>query len=312
MFIARLLPEELLEGYRGRLRLLNGLRDGDAVVKALNGLLPGMAAYIGCPVAFTELVARHNSCPTYDVVMRHSMWPFTAAIDRPRDHRRIEALAETRAGRTAVMRGARSHAWLCRDCVREDLGFWHLSYWRRSHQLPGALWCEKHRSALGRVSLGAIQAGPPDHCAAEAEVPEPSLLESARDSSEVQRFLDICLGILEADIALERASCASILLRKALESDVCGRPEDAGEALTELSRRKLPIAWRREVSPKIDWNRGAVVATIEAVCRAQQYPPSTTAVALVAALLFASSDDALLALSRPNEAEERMRPAKLS
>jgi hypothetical protein len=297
MFIPKLLPEELLDGYRGRLRLLNGLRDGKAVVEEWNGLILGVAGHQRCAVAFTDLVAGHNGCSSYNVVMRHSLWPFTSAVDRPVDVQAVEALVKTQSGRTAVMRGARSHAWLCLNCVKEDLGFWHVSYWRRAHQLPGALWCDKHLSTLGRVSSGAIQAGPPDHCIEDAAFPEAGFVENLQGVAEVQRFLDICNGILESGPLLERATCASVLVRQAVEAGICSKPEGASAALTELVRQRLPVAWCREVFPKVEWDRSGTASTIDVVCRNQPYGASTTSVAFVAGLLFRSSDEALRVLA---------------
>lgn len=296
MLIPHLLPDELLDGYRGRIRALNELRDARGVVEAWNAMVYGIAGSQLCTMAFAELTARHNGRRIYDVVLRHSLWPFTTAIGRPCTTQAIEALITTQAGRTATMRHARSHAWLCTECVSEDLGFWRTSYWRRSHQLPGAFWCDKHRCILGRVWTGALDSGPPANHIRVAEFKDVDFAEHLTTIPEICNFLDICAGILESDRPLDRANSAAVLTRQAIACGICKQPEDAGAALTELVRKRLPVVWCREVFPKIDWSQRNAIAMLDAQCRVRGYPASTTGIAFAAGLLFNTADDALRAL----------------
>lgn len=299
MDIPTLLPEELLEGYRGRLRCLNMMRDGQAVAGALNGLHLGKGtSHPARELSFVDLVAKHNRCSAHQVVMQHSLWPFTAALGRPHDPAHVEQLMHTLAGRTAVMRVARPQAWLCPDCVHEDLGFWGVSYWRRGHQLPGAMWCEKHQTPLHPTSRGAIQGGPPDHCMPVAEPPDVAWVESLQSNVVVQRFASICAGILDSAPVLDRVHCAVAVVAGAIRAGICGRPDDAGDALSALARERLPQAWRANVFPKINWSQTGSIPMIDAVCHVQRYPASEVAIAFVSSLIFDSADEALVTLGR--------------
>jgi len=297
MYIPRLLPEELLSGYRGRLRMLNGLRDGLDVTIKLNGARLGRRNHQRCELAFVELAAEHNECSLYDVVMQHSLWPFSSAVDRPRLQEEVECVARTQSGRTEVMRAARPDAWLCGSCVKEDLAFWGVSYWRRGHQLPGVLWCDKHGTALRRASLCSIELGPPDHCLDKTEDLDAETFQRCQSNGIGQTFVGICSDVLASAVPLTRTACARALVEKALESGACQRPRDVGMVLSDLARIRVPLEWRRHAFPKIDWTRGGLVKMIDAVCRVQQYPASTAAIAFVAAIIFNSADDALRALS---------------
>jgi len=296
MLVPDLLLEELLDGYRGRLRFLNDLRDRQAVTATLNGLHIGHDGHQARERSFVELVAKYNRRSIHHVVMHHSLWPFTAAIGRPNSVSDIERLADQQAGRTAMMRSARPDAWLCPKCVAEDLAFWGASYWRRSHQLPGVLWCDKHHNGLRRANLNELQAGPPDHCLENAEPLDTGWIESLRSNSIIQRFLDICAGILESGAPLDKTHCTHSIVLAAVGAGLCSRSQDVGRALFDLACSQLPVEWCCSAFPRINWTRATGTAMIDAACRVQ-YPTSTAAIAFVGALVFRSADNALNALA---------------
>lgn len=297
MFLPKLRPEEHLEGYRGRLRFLNGLRDGNVVGMALDDEDAARTGRKGHRLGFAELVAAHHEVSTHDLLMRHSLWPFSFAVDRPLSPQTVNQMAGTQAGRTSIMRAARPGAWMCRECVQEDMDFWGYSYWRRQHQLPGVLWCDKHGAHLAQVHLGAVIAGMPDHCWKESKLVNARLCELARGVDSIRRYLEICQSILESAIPIRRADCAARLTVEAISSGLCTSAPGAGAATFELARATLPSEWLEEVFPKIDWQRRSKVTVMDGVFGYQLYAAPTAAIALAAALLFESSDDALRSLS---------------
>ncbi|MDY0748727.1 TniQ family protein [Paucibacter sp. R3-3] len=293
MYIPKMLPEELLFGYRGRIRFLNDLADGAAVTHALNNLHAGrMSCTQRSELAFTELIAEHNKCSIHDVVIHHTMWPYAAAIDRPAGEAAVEAFAQTQAGRTSLMRGVRRHAWLCKSCIEEDLAFWHVSYWRRSHQLPGALWCDKHQVPLWRCSLAALEEGPPDHHLDRAQSFDTGASARARQNRHVQRCMDVFAGMLEAGPVVDRALSSAALIGRAVALSLCRGIDDAPVAMTFLVRDRLPEEWLQEAFPKsIKWEK-PVIGSFEAICN-NSMPLSVLAVAVVASLLSDSFSDAM-------------------
>jgi hypothetical protein len=284
--------------------MLNGLRDGDCVTETLNRLLDGGQDRHNRSVSFTELVARHNECSVFDVVMLHSLWPFTAAVaNRPVGIANVENMAGTRVGRTAVMRAARTDAWLCPHCIDEDLDFWRLAYWRRSHQIPGALWCEKHRTRLGRMPMHVLEDGLPSHCVDRAAFESYSLVSELQQVPEIERFLNICHELLETGLPLERASCARALARRALGKGHCGHVNELADTVSAIVRRRVPRVWLREISPRTDWSRPAVLM-IDAVFRGLYEAVPTLWIALIAAVLFDSGDEALAMLCDSGERQQ--------
>lgn len=44
-------------------------------------------------------------------------------------------------------------ALFCAECIESDLGSSGMSFWRRSHYLPGAVNCDSHRRPLSQVDI---------------------------------------------------------------------------------------------------------------------------------------------------------------
>lgn len=293
-----LLPEELLNGYRGRLRLPNGLRDGVHVNAWLNGLEFGSPRQIARVKPFVALVAKHNRSTTYEIVVRHTLWPFTAAVGRVSDPAAVDDLAYERSARTAMMRTVRPHAWFCQACVEEDLDFWGLSYWRRSVQLPGAVWCDKHLSPLCFTSLGAMDSGPPHHFLDGAESADSSRVEEAQSNPFVRSFVEICAGILDAGLVLHRGRCADAIWDRSSDLRTASPGPAFARELVSRALECLPHWWLQVAFPKINWSRPEAVMLFTSVFGSSSYPASSSSMALAASLMFTSSDEALAALGR--------------
>lgn len=296
--IPKLLPEELLHGYRGRLRLLNDLRDEVAVMTWLNRLERGETVYRSREMSLAELVAKHNESSAYGVVMQHSLWPFTAAVGRPDGVADVERFGQQQSGRTAMLRTARPQAWLCLACVEEDLDFWGLSYWRRSHQLPGVLWCDKHETALQSCSQGSFIAGLPDQCINSATRQDSAWVRELRSNPTVSMFVEICAVILESGLVLDADRCARAISSRSVRQGLCSTRAEAGQALLKLALERLPMRWLQAAFPKVDWSRPERILLFDTVFRhVPSYAASTVAIVLAAALTFTSVDTSLDELS---------------
>lgn len=296
--IPQLFPEELLHGYRGRIRLINGLRDGNAVNAWLNGRKTGNRGHASRERSFVDLVAEHNGCTMRHVVMQHSLWPFTAAVDRPDSAEEIEELADRQSGRTAMLRVARREAWFCRSCVDEDLAFWGVAYWRRNHQLPGVMWCDKHETPLHHASLNRIEAGPPDHSLIDAETTDAAWVDELRSNPTLRCFLEIGSVILEAQLRLDRRHCVGAIRRGVPEEETCATSEGIEVALVRAALERLPVGWLSATFPRVLWQQPDRVGVFCTAFRRhfQAYPLSTASLALAAALTFGTLERSLVEL----------------
>lgn len=301
MNLPELLPEELLIGYEGRLRTLNYVPESPSIAAALNRLTPRSSSAPGLQMSFVEMVAEAHGRTVLDVVMNHTLWPYTAAVGRLTSRAAIEAFVVSQAGRTALSRPTRHGAWLCADCVTEDLAFRNLSYWRRNHQLPGAFWCDKHGSPLAQVSSLAMTTGEPHHFAAHARRCDQMDGLALRANRLVSDFTELSVELLAAGAVVDHATTARSIRARAVAQGLVKSGGDVGIALSKLARASAPLTWLAEAFPKITWREVGGNTVISAVCRERPSSVSTAAVLLVASLVSSSTDDALaLLVVRPS------------
>jgi len=142
------MPEELHRGYLGRVININGLKsEKDAInrISIMFGLETNprytwqyCAEELGLMAGMTEekFIRFHsNYSVNGDLTISFLYYPDS----------------EIRTtSKSQLIYGICPYANFCKECVSEDEVFHGFSYWRRDHQIPGQLWCPKHRIALQR------------------------------------------------------------------------------------------------------------------------------------------------------------------
>jgi hypothetical protein len=149
MQTSRIHIDEFICGYRGRLRAFNLFRGSKynfmhALHKEMH---PPETPLNECPAAVTLALAA--GMPIQQFVQNHSLLPyhnFISMKDYDVDHGDPSRLSLIINLGTRVWR--QSEAWLCLDCIKEDIVNSGYAYWRRSHQLPGIYWCNQHGAQL--------------------------------------------------------------------------------------------------------------------------------------------------------------------
>lgn len=106
--------------------------------------------------------------------------PYFCALASPRQQESIvQEVARRPGGRkpTFLMKAIRRRRTLsfCRECVRSDRLSNTSPYWRRAHQLPGVLFCDRHRTRLLEVPYSTSRSAPwplpPKHTRFEEVIP---------------------------------------------------------------------------------------------------------------------------------------------
>lgn len=110
--------------------------------------------------ADATLTARLAGVSPVELVLEHSMLPYsTAFMPRERQRALLEKALNPRAQNESLASLTKNVTYsvkfkrVCPDCVREDLKNFGESYWRRSHLLPGVLWCPMHGTILQSTTL---------------------------------------------------------------------------------------------------------------------------------------------------------------
>lgn len=190
MQITKPLPDELHNGFIGRLMHVNGLTNLAAFKKSLLQKFP-------CNNGFSiETIAQAVRIPLGRYARHHTLMPFLHSVRSEHEAKFAHEDVMVWYGTSAHLARATPEVSFCADCVEEDLNFWGVSYWRRSHQLHGIVVCPKHGRALHRQLRPAILHLPQNFLGKVVEV-KPAIVEQAQTNEFVRRYQEICLLLLE-------------------------------------------------------------------------------------------------------------------
>ena len=295
MSIPKILPDEYLEGYRGRLGLLKGWRSRLAVAGGLAGFL-GRAGDAGTgTMAFHLLAAAANDLGPVDLVGAHSLLPIAWGIDGP-DTRELndENLRDVDKC-LSIYRTHRRSLWLCSACIREDRALHRFSYWHRDHQLPAIHKCLKHGEFLRFVPLRQLIDSLPEHLEGHSVVTPAALPEGA---------LAPCTGIASALIrsmanerwTLRRTEAAASLRAAADRIGLGGggtvEPEQAAARVGSL----LAAWWISDALPNLKKMGGPRRHFVDTAMGFSALSTTVVSIAMTASVLFETQDQALAEL----------------
>jgi len=293
-------PDELDEGYAGYVMRLNGLRS----MKALDRL---MREWAGCTdkswreVSRLELFSKVANLSVMDFVLHHTTLPLRRGItsyqaDLPHGSDRNKKIWWSTA-----MRDARTGAYFCECCVREDLEFHGRSYWRRSHQVPGLLSCAKHGIPLSfcRDSSAFHQA--PSHWIGSCETVDAAWALEVEANETIARYLAICDGLMDCNQPFAVDHVRAVLFHKGASQ---GLQTSAGKAKAPLLSDKVieqcGRQWLALVLPDLADKADKVpLSKVDGVFYLKTSASTTFAYVLACASLFESAEEALNALAGP-------------
>lgn len=293
MRLSTIFPDELACTYLSRVRSENVLHSNQELAHALRvagiiknlpanaaALLEELLAVLG--MSARELVCSHSLVPAQKCVVNYNFE--NAAPPDFGDKRYLRFAAH----------GSRVMC-LCRDCVHEDLDYWGVSYWRRSHQLTGVTWCLKHLRPLSYVTdSGALDLSP-DMAVAYAADRTFSDLRMALDSPVVQRYASIMTSLLENARAPVHYGCAGKVIRdRAVLKGLKVMPSKTARYLSDEAQEQLPESWLDEHFPASKSKKDHEFSPwIDHTGHARTKPASVSAFALALALLWDDPDEAV-------------------
>lgn len=304
MIIPSIQPDEWLEGYRGRLSRLSDISTRVGVEPALRNFMAHRRNDTDRPLSFIGMLSVKLGMPVSDIVLRHTLWPAQILIDRAIDHRAIARQAADTDGKFVFSRPMRLKTWLCPRCVEDDLAQLPFSYWRRSHQLPGQLFCRDHGHELHFVPRSNhLVHLPHEHLGASTPASN-ELLERVRRSIHVTRAMQIFNAMLDGQFSPLRGHCSAVLSRRAKALGMTGDSAGRFAEVKDLVEQHIPIAWLKDAMPKVT-ARLKSMDFIDRVFDTSLAGPSVVAVGVVAAMLFDDCNGALRALGADAPSKKR-------
>jgi hypothetical protein len=245
------LPDELDIGYLGRVLAINGLGEGRQAKFALRQFhaltdKPSDATPLAELLSdVAGLSAEHFVCAHTMLPLRRAITTFYANIEHGSLKRRSLLLWGDRAL-------IRSESYLCEHCVARDMRKHGISYWRRSHQVPGQLWCPEHKLPLRfDADSRAFLNSPVGVLGASIELQAPMVSE-AMNCSAVNRFLGIANWLMDLKKPLSVKYITYAILDAANKKGFRTNKELAAcPLISDWIQQSFPHAWLNNVSTSV-------------------------------------------------------------
>lgn len=282
MLIPKTLPDELIHGYVGRLKALNVIRTS---VQLFERLRQDFCSKQGAHKVQNRLMYLAAACELSpsDIVKSHSLIPFLRAVAREYSSQ------EENASEKLISPFSLSslQPYLCPDCVEEDLAFWGVSYWRRSHQLPGVEICLKHDRPLMRMPYNYGFDAPPDPFLAKSN----NFGQSILTNGLMRRYAEVALEFLVRDQPVSSLDAFAKIGERAHKLRIRLKSKGPGQHLYDHALELAPKGWLISLFPEAGDDRLQSCFPRHRVNAHEGKQPVIYAHAL--ATLFDSSDEAL-------------------
>jgi hypothetical protein len=284
------MPEEPMLGQLGRWRAWNRFETTEHCLNAWREDLGFPKRNAGVPIV--ELAATMSRIAIERYAALHTLMPF---IGCAQPEGRSAPSQEQLAKFAAYLPKTSAH--FCPACVQEDIGHWKFSFWRRSHQLPGMFWCEKHGQELLSAEAIAPYDRPPLFYLRQGRRAAGARLAEFQSHPEVLHFLETSAAILEAGQLVRTKSFRQRLSRDAIRQGIRLWGTDKSEPLlSDLALQRFPHPYLVALVPAaLHKAEGDCLSAIDGALQSQCGSlPVGTAVAL--SLLYADPADAVSAL----------------
>lgn len=186
-----------------------------------------------------------------------------------------------------------SDAWFCEDCIKEDVesprGF---AYWRRIHQLPGLVWCNKHGSQLINNPNGkkAMDSMPSLEVERQIEFSELNFID-LYENQVIQRYTKIMIAFLDSEGPMHLTHARYRIAEQAKKHGLRIGERGKKPTLSDYLLEHVPGYWIKTLYPELEKrSAGEFFTPIDNLTIGRGPVPSY---ALALAAFFESSDEAL-------------------
>ncbi|RJG05263.1 hypothetical protein D3870_03840 [Noviherbaspirillum cavernae] len=299
--ICRPLPDEVIQGWRGRMRSVNCIGPKEKIEALIEAHARSLDTNIPADADFFQHVASILHMPREQLIHQHTLTPFFNALEglklnKPgtKSTRHREAVE-----RHAPFKLGGKHPRYCWQCAQEDLSSMGFSYWRREHQLPGALWCMEHHSLLSTVPRrDAFDQCP--HEITDAVIEQRAQEFHPEQTAFLKRYAYIVNEIFEQRPTIDSRAASIVLGKKARIADLriskLGTRPTVGNRLMEL----LPRWWLEETIPRVHWIPHKYISSIDGICSPDATRYTTATLSLLAALFYEDEQQAVAEIFNPS------------
>jgi hypothetical protein len=293
------LPDEYVRGYLGRIKRLNGDLPLGKVRRMLMNVLSN-ASELDYSDDWVPILAKISGLGMETFIRRHTFLPFSRAV-----HTKLAGIAHGSPDSERILNSVKMTspvkcARFCKECIRVDQLSSDIGYWRRSHQLPGAVYCSEHGSALYHADERSPERGLPNDFEESAVPVANEIILAAKNNPLVARYVSICHQLLDGNHPIGPEQAATRLAERATLFDLRLYALGVKKNLSDLVILKLAGPWLEEFFPCLNGKRpGEYVAKIDGTCISKHTPYHASAYALALAVLWDSPDEAIEQFRRP-------------
>lgn len=297
MILPSVMPDELARSLINRICVLNGASGPEVLMAPMEAILSPSFAQ-GYAASWCDLLARANRITPQAFHACHTLVPFRRAVRPSAEcvaYGSVRDLFESSAHGPHAESNRSRTLHLCQACTDEDVAFWGFSYWRRSHQLPGSVLCQKHQIGLREAKTFNWRDLPHDLLTTSSPI-DPEITEAARQSAVTQRYTEISMAFAERTQPVSTAWMVQVLKRR-IQAHTARTGRKVGR-LTNITRDLIQGPWQSRFFPDLD-AVGVEINSLDRTssCLRLAYPTPFYALAL--AVLFDNADQAISEVGSP-------------
>lgn len=295
-------PDELLQGWQARMRAINHQPGEITVDQLISKIARQHDISITDETDFAQCAAVVLGMSRESLLQNLTLAPFFNGLEglKPNKHGTKSLRHRQAYDRTAPFKLGGHYPRFCLQCAKKDISVLGYSYWHRSHQLPGLIWCPEHGSQLIFAKGKNVFEQRPD------QVADSFIDERVHSFTQIQvnilkRYGQIATNILHQAPVIDSVAASAILNRQAKRKDFrISRPGKRNTASNELIRL-LPTWWLHETSPRVKWIPNKYISTIDGACTPNATRYTAVTLSLLAALFYEDENEAIVEILKPYE-----------
>ncbi len=284
MLVPTPLSEEHFRGQIGRVGLLNSFHDSQETTWRVRRI-GGDVAEQGVIERTASVLARLSNLSVGEYIRRHTLIPYQSFY-----HRTHWSHVGGRWPFTTLGSSSNNVARYCELCTADDIELHGFSYWRRGHQLPGMMWCLRHKIPLRQHQRKHAFDILPQNAKGSAVTD----LGFDTASSVIHRFLRISELLLEIQQPIEESAFKPRLVKMALARKLRTGLTGSNPPPSDIVVNTCSESWLASVFPGIEGKRrNEFFVAIDAATRSSPANSATASFAIVLSIFFDDASEAV-------------------
>jgi hypothetical protein len=219
------LHDELAISYRNRLCRVNDWGESVPSVQKMASKT-GFQCHSKDACASADVLAWISREPIHEFIRGHTMLPLQRSVISATQRSDNDYATNTSLLQKKANCATRSHLYFCPECVADDVRKSGAPFWRRSHQIPGLYWCLEHHSALRFIPHPGVKVSLPSDVLGVSREVDRRQISDAKANPFVQRFIELCIAMLDLKQPLRDYQIHKILKRRVFHLQETNRSDD--------------------------------------------------------------------------------------